>query len=911
MEGLERSYQRYGVTGARREEYEHSSEVSLFWVGFDAEGNVVAGQRVHGPLDGIHQVSLLDEMAGSSEIDLIRDEVESYIPGGLLECKGAWSDGEAKVGARFVQASCRMFAHANNWLGTRATVVTCADRLFPNGPGVTGATQIGSEFVPYPDERYRTGAAKSLVDEYWEQADEEHREAYQRESAELAQGPTRVDETLVEMRARTKSYHPLVLDPLVRSHVAVMNVIKNDPTLEVIDHLSEQRAQLSTVIPKVHERGGEKTRWVYYPWRHSLVNLLAPRDFSALRLDRNRNRITKEEQGRLRRLSIGVVGLSAGHVIAYTLALEGLVGELRLADFDTVELTNLNRIPGTVLDIGVNKAVVAARRISELDPYLKVTIQTDGVSKENLPEFLSGLSLVVEECDSIDMKFLVREFARAREIPVIMETSDRGLLDVERYDLEPERALFHGLLGNMDSASLEGLSLAQKSPIVIKLIGAKDASSRGAASLIEVGTTITGWPQLGSDVTMGGVSVAAAVRRFGLGGDLPSGRVRFDVEEILDALAPADLDFSLEEGMLTPPPEDPLLISNDPVLLIVDAARRAPSGGNVQPWRFEADESEIRFYMTGEHTTAMDVKYRGTLAGVGAGILNARVRASALHKLGAIEYFPEGHASKLVAKMQLGEGRDVGLLAYDEYIHTRSANRRIGRPESISPEVMSTLHQSVEREGAKLHLITERDQINASADLLAQSDRMRFLLPTVHREMLSELHWPGRDSLEEGLDVRSMEMDPGSLAAVSILGREDVMAHLADWRAGDILGLRTQAAIQTSSALAVITVPGTSPEWYVKGGAAMERFWLSTERLGMAVCPTSPVFLYATNEEELAELSGERYFDEMSKMSKKLSELWNLAPGEAQIMVFRIFQAPPPSVHSIRLPLDYVLARDK
>ena len=36
----------------------------------------------------------------------------------------------------------------------------------------------------------------------------------------------------------------------------------------------------------------------------------------------------------------------------------------------------------------------------------------------------------------------------------------------------------------------------------------------------------------------------------------------------------------------TPPPQDPPLVSDDPIEMIVDAARRAPSGGNVQPWRF-------------------------------------------------------------------------------------------------------------------------------------------------------------------------------------------------------------------------------------------------------------------------------------------------------------------------------------
>ena len=156
--------------------------------------------------------------------------------------------------------------------------------------------------------------------------------------------------------------------------------------------------------------------------------------------------------------------------------MEGLAGELRLADFDTLELSNLNRIPGSVLDLGVNKAVVAARRIGEIDPYLRVVTIPEGITPENLGSFLDGLDLVIEECDSLDVKLLVREAARERRIPVLMETSDRGVLDVERFDLEPDRPLFHGLLAGLRSSDLAGLSIQQKAPYVLRILGAADVS---------------------------------------------------------------------------------------------------------------------------------------------------------------------------------------------------------------------------------------------------------------------------------------------------------------------------------------------------------------------------------------------------------------------------------------------------
>jgi len=43
------------------------------------------------------------------------------------------------------------------------------------------------------------------------------------------------------------------------------------------------------------------------PGRRAVVRLLAPKSFSTLRLDRNRNKLTRAEQARQRTLRIGVV----------------------------------------------------------------------------------------------------------------------------------------------------------------------------------------------------------------------------------------------------------------------------------------------------------------------------------------------------------------------------------------------------------------------------------------------------------------------------------------------------------------------------------------------------------------------------------------------------------------------------
>ena len=94
----------------------------------------------------------------------------------------------------------------------------------------------------------------------------------------------------------------------------------------------------------------------------------------------------------------------------------------------------------------------------------------------------------------------------------------------------------HGLLGDVDTARLANLSNKDKRPYVLRMIDATQVSSRMAASLIEVGKTLSTWPQLSSEVTLNASVVAEAVRRIGLREKLPSGRVRIDTAAMLDRL---------------------------------------------------------------------------------------------------------------------------------------------------------------------------------------------------------------------------------------------------------------------------------------------------------------------------------------------------------------------------------------
>lgn len=275
--------------------------------------------------------------------------------------------------------------------------------------------------------------------------------------------------------------------------------------------------------------------WFFYPWSGRLVHLLPEREFWALRSDRNRNKITAAEQRSLRARRIGIVGLSVGNAVASTMAIEGVAGGFRLADFDTLALSNLNRLRAGAHQLGGNKAVLTARELGEIDPYLDLTVFTRGVDDSNMDAFLlegGKLDLVVDGCDDLYVKVRIRERARDLGIPVIMNTSDRGLSDIERFDLEPDRPVFHGLIQDLRAADLRGLSLREKIPFALKIMG-EGISPAALASLGEIGKTISTWPQLASSVTMDAGFSANIARRIFLGGLRQSGRFYVDIDAIV------------------------------------------------------------------------------------------------------------------------------------------------------------------------------------------------------------------------------------------------------------------------------------------------------------------------------------------------------------------------------------------
>ena len=115
-------------------------------------------------------------------------------------------------------------------------------------------------------------------------------------------------------------------------------------------------------------------------------------------------------QTKLRNARVAVAGLGGlGSNIAVMLARSG-VGELLLVDFDTVDVTNLNRQMYLIPQLGKPKAEALPEILYQINPYLTYRSVCIKVTPNNVKELFSEYPIVCEAFDKPDQKaMLVRE----------------------------------------------------------------------------------------------------------------------------------------------------------------------------------------------------------------------------------------------------------------------------------------------------------------------------------------------------------------------------------------------------------------------------------------------------------------------------------------------------------------------
>ena len=136
------------------------------------------------------------------------------------------------------------------------------------------------------------------------------------------------------------------------------------------------------------------------------------------RISRNIGLLKLEEQQKIRSCKIAILGTGGiGGPLALNLVYSGCQN-LVLVDYDKVEITNLNRQPFTVFDIGKYKVDTLGDQLAQIDPTIRIEKYLK-IDESNIETVLRDVEIAVLSLDGPAGSILVARTARTMGIPII------------------------------------------------------------------------------------------------------------------------------------------------------------------------------------------------------------------------------------------------------------------------------------------------------------------------------------------------------------------------------------------------------------------------------------------------------------------------------------------------------------
>ena len=117
-----------------------------------------------------------------------------------------------------------------------------------------------------------------------------------------------------------------------------------------------------------------------------------------------------EGQQKLKRGSVLIVGAGGlGSPAALYLAAAG-VGRIGLVDFDTIDITNLQRqIMYTTRDVGQPKLAVSARHLHDLNPEIEIRTHAERLTRDQACDVIADYDVVIDGTDNFPTRYLVND----------------------------------------------------------------------------------------------------------------------------------------------------------------------------------------------------------------------------------------------------------------------------------------------------------------------------------------------------------------------------------------------------------------------------------------------------------------------------------------------------------------------
>ena len=138
------------------------------------------------------------------------------------------------------------------------------------------------------------------------------------------------------------------------------------------------------------------------------------------RYKRNLGVVSPSEQVKLLQSKVAIIGAGGlGGTVLEFLTRMG-IGELIIADKDTIGDSNLNRqILSKETNLGQSKTEVAVKRVKEINSSIDITGHSVFIDSDNVKKIIKGADVVADALDNLPVRFMLQKACRELNIPLV------------------------------------------------------------------------------------------------------------------------------------------------------------------------------------------------------------------------------------------------------------------------------------------------------------------------------------------------------------------------------------------------------------------------------------------------------------------------------------------------------------
>lgn len=356
-------------------------------------------------------------------------------------------------------------------------------------------------------------------------------------------------------------------------------------------------------------------------------------------------------------------------------------------------------------------------------------------------------------------------------------------------------------------------------------------------------------------------------------------------------------------------------MQREEILKIIEKGILAPSGDNLQPWKFRLHDNAIDLFLHITHPQHFfEIGNRAFYISCGAVIENMRIAAAHMGYDTSVTYFPESDRSLWIAHLKWCPSRTKEHPLFDA-ISQRTTNRKFYKIYgTINDSIFKTLEREITFEkGYRLIWLKNSDpQYGSLAKIVGKVDQIRFEHPVIYEEFLQLLRMSKKEveRTRDGLDLQTLEAGPVGSLLFRLIRNSRRLQWINHLGMSCSFNAYAQLQMYSSNAAGMIIGPGREPLDFVRGGEIVERTWLELTRENIAMQPMSAPGIFILH----LQLIGGRLFTiaqkaKMEKIRRDFFSIFGVDDHEGLILLFRIGQAGPPTARSLRRPVESFLLK--